>query len=274
MASSIISGLVSGLMGSTWGSHAAWAEDISVASVRPSGSEKPVERISLQTLKTMRDPFKRMGMDLLDAHEDKTKSELETVPVTDFKMVGVLTGPYKTRALVRSPSGAVYTVSDGTRIGTQNGYIRKVLQDRIIVNEVMQDVLGERELVTSELRLTSKGVEKGVSSVQSVYTSAASSKKTDGNEAHAKDGAKEEVKASPPAAAAPANSAPASGATGTAAATGAPAAATAAPAAATAAPAATTAAPAAPAGNSFNLAVPAPVALPQVNGMQKTAGSK
>ncbi|MFL5815428.1 MAG: pilus assembly protein PilP [Bdellovibrionia bacterium] len=244
---------VSGLVFSSVGSLSAWAEDISVAPVRPSGSDRPVERISVQTLRTMRDPFKRLGMDLPDAHEDKAKSELESLPVSEFKMVGVLTGPYKTRALVRSPAGNVYTVSDGTRIGSQNGYVRKVLQDRIIVNEVLQDVLGERELVTSELKLTSKGVEKGVSSVQSVLTSSASPKKAEGSEAQSKDGAKDgsnsdasskavEIKGSSPAAAAT--------------------------------PAATTAAPAATTGSSYNLAVPAPMALPQANGIQKTAGSK
>jgi Tfp pilus assembly protein PilP len=255
------------LVSCAWGSHtAAWAEDISVTPVQNSGSEKPAERISLQSLKTLRDPFKRLGMDIPENHDEKTKTELESVPVSEFKMVGVLTGPYKTRALVRSPAGNVYTVSDGTRIGTQNGYVRKVLQDRIVVNEVLQDVLGERELVTSELKLTSKGMEKGVSSVQSILPNAASNsgaaKKAVGSEAHDNDGTKEgagaeaakpnEVKVGLPAAS-PVTSAPAQ--------------------TAQTAPA-PQAAQAAIGGNSYNLAVPAPVALPQSNGMQKTAGSK
>lgn len=238
------------LMTFAWGAlSAAWAEDVSVIPVQ-SASEKSSERISLQTLKNLRDPFKRMGLDIPDSHDDKPKSELETVPVSDFKMVGVLTGPYKTRALVRSPSGSVYTISDGTRIGVQNGYVRKVLRDRIIVNEILQDVLGEKELVTSELKLNTKGVEKGVSSVQAVLSSNGSSKKAENDEAHAKE-KQGESKDSAPAAAKPAAPVPASAT----------------------APASKPAA-AAPISGNFNLAVPAPIALPQGNGSQQTAGSK
>jgi Tfp pilus assembly protein PilP len=146
-------------------------------------AENSSERFSLRALKDMRDPFKRLDSDSPTGALEKPKSELENVPVTEFKMVGVLTGPHKTRALIRAPSGAVYPVSDGTKIGVQNGYVRKVLSDRIIINEVLQDVLGERELVTSELKLSTKGVEKGVSNVQVISTSTESS----GNRAWSSD---------------------------------------------------------------------------------------
>jgi Tfp pilus assembly protein PilP len=245
-----------------WGAmNAARAEDISAASVHvpTPNAEKPVERVSLQSLKNLRDPFKRLGLENIDSREEKPKSELETVPVSDFKMVGVLTGPYKTRALVRSPNGNVYTVSDGTRIGVQNGYVRKVLRDRIIVNEIMQDVLGEKELVTSELKLNPKGFEKGVSSVSAVISPG--SKKSEGDESRSKDKPDENNAPSAPPASKPAAQV-------------APAAASAAPA--SAAPAATgISALAAPVvGNSFQSSVPAPVSLPQTNSVQKTAGSR
>jgi Tfp pilus assembly protein PilP len=133
--------------------------------------DKNKDRSILESLKKMRDPFKRPNFDNGDEHEVKIKSELESVPITDLKMVGVLTGPHKTRALIRAPSGAVFPVADGTLIGSQNGYVRKVLTDRVIVNEVITDILGDKEVVTSEIKLNSHNKdEKSVSNVRAVAT--------------------------------------------------------------------------------------------------------
>lgn len=254
--------IISGAWASVWASTCtvAWADALSVIPPQTMATEKPNERVSLQSLKSMRDPFKRIGIDQPDLHDDKVKTELETAPVAEFKMVGVLTGPYKTRALVRGPSGGVYAVSDGTRIGPQNGYVRKVLPDRIIVNEIMQDVVGDKELVTSEIRLTAKNGDKSANTQEHNDIKPVNKKEEDSGNSTLKS-----VPASQPAG----NATPAPAL--------APKAPAQVPAKAAAAPTSATYG-----GSNFNQTIPAPVSAPKpgmMNGpsstsSQPTAGSK
>lgn len=253
--------IVVGTWGAWSGLSTAWADPISVIPPQTMPTEKANERVSLQALKSMRDPFKRLGGELSDVHDEKVKTELETAPVSDFKMVGVLTGPYKTRALVRGPSGNVYPVSDGTRIGTQNGYVRKVLTDRIIVNEIMQDVVGDKELVTSEIKLMAKPSDRLVSVDDKNDVQIVNRKKEESGKPASSPSSSENQTLKP----APASQAPA-----------------AAPAAAPARAASTAQAPVVYGGSNFNLSVPAPISAPKMgatfvspsNSSQQTAGSK
>ncbi len=234
----------------------AWAKDIAASSVQPAEAEaaaadKSSDRDALQALREMRDPFKRIGTDVPDVRDDRPRSELESSPVNEFKLVGVLTGPYKTRALIRGPNGTIHTVSIGTRIGVQNGHVKAVLADRIIVTEVVQDVLGEKENITSEIRLSTKANDKGVSSVQGVSPRQDTMKYDDfkSNGAPATPSSSQVVPAT---------------------------------LSKSLAPAAATAAAAMVGGVNFNLAVPPPISAPKIgtitgqtsNASQQTAGSK
>ena len=110
----------------------------------------PPPPISAADLKSMRDPFKQV---VSDKSSLLAKPDIEQIPVDQFRLVAVLTGPSKIRALLRGPDGKLFTVFQGQLIGTRNGRIRRIEEDRVVVNESVVDLLGERETVATEIPL-------------------------------------------------------------------------------------------------------------------------
>jgi type IV pilus assembly protein PilP len=74
---------------------------------------------------------------------------LEKVDLDQLKLVGVILAPSGNMALVEEASGKGYIVSVGTRIGINSGKISEIMQDRIIVDEEIEDVTGK---ITKEKR--------------------------------------------------------------------------------------------------------------------------
>ncbi len=106
--------------------------------------------ISANALLKLRDPFKRPQIQntLLGA-----KSELETIPVEQFKMLGVLTGPEKVRAMIAGPSGKTYFVSENMKVGVHRGWIKRITPQSVVVREKIVNLLGKEEEVDSVVSL-------------------------------------------------------------------------------------------------------------------------
>lgn len=102
----------------------------------------------------MRDPFKRPE---IETAKTAPKTPLEIFSVDTFKMIGVLTGPEKMRALLRDQEGKTHIVSETMRIGTRGGVIQKITDDAIYVREKIVNVLGQEESVDSAIPLMEKG---------------------------------------------------------------------------------------------------------------------
>jgi Tfp pilus assembly protein PilP len=81
------------------------------------------------------------------------KSDLERFPVDQFKLVGVITGPTRLRALLLSPEGKSFFVAENMKIGIKNGSIRKITTAMVVVREKVMNVIGQEENVDSEIRL-------------------------------------------------------------------------------------------------------------------------
>jgi hypothetical protein len=106
----------------------------------------------------VRDPFKKPT---LRAVESKPRSELELYPVEKFKLVAVITGPKKLRAMLQGPDGKSYFVAEGMAIGFRKGVIRKITHDAVLVREQVLNVLGQEENVDSDLKLPEEGKSLG-----------------------------------------------------------------------------------------------------------------
>lgn len=116
----------------------------------------------INELKKLRDPFKRPPAEI--RKEEGPKSDLELIPTESFKMVGVLTGPHRIRAILVSPDGKTHMVAESMKIGQRGGVIRKIYEDRVTVREKQVDVLGESENVDIDIPLqtqTKGGVPAG-----------------------------------------------------------------------------------------------------------------
>ncbi len=78
---------------------------------------------------------------------------LQRIGLSQLKLVGIIVSPAGNKALVEEPSGKGYIISKGTYVGTNFGRVKKVLNDRVIVEEEVEDFAGEMKPQTRELRL-------------------------------------------------------------------------------------------------------------------------
>lgn len=111
--------------------------------------EGGVDSLAAAAMK-LRDPFK---LPLRVEETLRPLTELERYPLTDFVMLGVITGPKKVRAMIRDPKGQVHTVTLGDRIGTREGKIQLITESGISVEEKVVNVLGQEEHVVSQIQL-------------------------------------------------------------------------------------------------------------------------
>jgi type IV pilus assembly protein PilP len=82
---------------------------------------------------------------------------LQKIDVSQLKVVGIIMSPSGNTALVEDPSGKGYVITAGTYVGSNFGRVSKILQDRIIVEEEVEDFFtGQMKLQPVELRLQKK----------------------------------------------------------------------------------------------------------------------
>ncbi|MDR3608021.1 MAG: hypothetical protein P4M08_11655 [Oligoflexia bacterium] len=102
-------------------------------------------------LRSMRDPFKLIQTDAVEMRE---KSDLENVPIEDIRVVAILTGPTRTRAVVKlGAANKTYVVGEGMRVGTDEEIIEKITSRGVMLVGSRINVVGDRETVTTELPL-------------------------------------------------------------------------------------------------------------------------
>jgi len=99
--------------------------------------------------KKFRDPFKEPAV----AEIQETRSELERYAVTDFKVVAVITGPLRMRAMLLGPDSKTHYVSEKMKIGLRDGVITKITTKSIVVREKVVNPLGEVEYFDTEIAM-------------------------------------------------------------------------------------------------------------------------
>ncbi|MGB9498746.1 MAG: pilus assembly protein PilP [Dissulfuribacterales bacterium] len=77
---------------------------------------------------------------------------IEKVALSQLKLTGILRTPDKHCALVQEVSGKGYIVKQGTYIGNKGGQVKKILKDRVVVEEKYLDVYGKIAVRKSELK--------------------------------------------------------------------------------------------------------------------------
>ncbi len=105
---------------------------------------------------SFRDPFQRPQ--IRDA-ANLPKSELERFSVEQMELLGVITGPIKMRASIRTPDGKLHMVAEKQRIGNRNGFIRKINPGEVLVTEKVLTAWGKEEEQEIQLRIASKNKE-------------------------------------------------------------------------------------------------------------------
>jgi type IV pilus assembly protein PilP len=93
-----------------------------------------------------------------DAEKQKKKrriplTPLERVDLSQLRLVGIIQAPTGNKALVEEASGKGYIIKKGTFIGIHAGRVLEIQKDRVIVEEEVENVLGQFTLEKKELKL-------------------------------------------------------------------------------------------------------------------------
>jgi type IV pilus assembly protein PilP len=78
---------------------------------------------------------------------------LQKYEISQLKLVAILFTPEGNTALVEDATGKGYFVKRGTLVGKNDGKVARILKDRVIIEEVYLDVLGQRKVNEAALML-------------------------------------------------------------------------------------------------------------------------
>lgn len=68
---------------------------------------------------------------------------LQKYEISQLKLVAIITSPQGNIALVEDAQGKGYFLKKGTVVGSNDGKVKQILKDRVIVEEVYQDIFGQ-----------------------------------------------------------------------------------------------------------------------------------
>lgn len=118
----------------------------------------PTEVISMQESLNLRDPFKKPSK-YSEPGGDISTPELERYPLDQIKIVGIITGPKKPRALLTTPNNKMYIVQENDKVGNRSGILKKIRDRSIIIREKIVNVIGQEENTDIELKYNQKTAE-------------------------------------------------------------------------------------------------------------------
>ena len=78
---------------------------------------------------------------------------MEQFEVSDFELVGIVSGSGIKKAMVQDPTGKGFLVQIGTHIGKGGGKISRVADKEIIIEEPYRDFLGRKSFRKISLKI-------------------------------------------------------------------------------------------------------------------------
>jgi type IV pilus assembly protein PilP len=107
------------------------------------------------------DPFKPFIQLVSAKGGSKTgpMTPLQKYDLSQLKLVAIISNPEGNIALVEDVAGKGYFLKKGTWIGKNDGKVTKILKDKVIVEEVYQDIFGQTK--TNEVSIFLHKVEEG-----------------------------------------------------------------------------------------------------------------
>ncbi len=107
-----------------------------------------------------RDPFRSFHWDRIRMERDKLaeRGPLEQYDLSQLSVVAIVWAHDTARALVQDPAGRAYIVSEGTRMGKNDGKVIRIDDTLVLVKETYYNFLAEESTRDVELRIrTSQG---------------------------------------------------------------------------------------------------------------------
>jgi Tfp pilus assembly protein PilP len=93
-----------------------------------------------------RDPFRPMTLRTkVTSRNRENLSPLERLDLGQLKVVGIIWDIKEPRAMVEDTAGLGYTVKVGTPIGSNDGKVKAIHRNQIIIEEISADIYGQRK---------------------------------------------------------------------------------------------------------------------------------
>lgn len=112
--------------------------------------------LTLENSLKLRDPFAIFKDDVLLNPQFSSLPELERYPLDRFRLIGVIVGTKKNKAMLVSPDGKLHIVSENVKIGVRNGRIKSIMEGNVLVEEKVINILGKEEKIISKIELDNK----------------------------------------------------------------------------------------------------------------------
>jgi type IV pilus assembly protein PilP len=134
------------------------AKNKSEAAVDAEKSPTTAPRISAPN---KRDPFRPFTLNVRSgsARRRENLSPLERYELGQLKLVGVIWDVKEPNAMVEDAGGLGYRVKVGTPIGSNEGKVKTILQDGIVVEEFQVDLYGAKNKREVKIRLSPEKAE-------------------------------------------------------------------------------------------------------------------
>jgi len=107
------------------------------------------------------DPFKHFIQltPIREASRSVPLTPLQKYEISQLKLVAIITTPEGNIALVEDSAGKGYFLKKGTGIGKNDGKVKKILKDKVIIEEVYEDIFGQKKV--NEISLFLHRIEEG-----------------------------------------------------------------------------------------------------------------
>lgn len=123
--------------------------------VPKSAAEKPASAPAMKA--GNRDPFRPMSMRArANTRPRENLSPLERFDLGQLKIVGIVWDLKEPRAMIEDPAGLGYVVKVGTPIGNNDGKVKAIHRNQIVVEEFYEDAYGARKPRDVSMRLLSE----------------------------------------------------------------------------------------------------------------------
>ena len=93
-----------------------------------------------------------------DAQAERAKllPPLERYGLEEFKLIGIVWNRTKRVAMVTDSGGKTYAITEGMKIGLNEGKVEKILPDQVIVSEKVRDAFDNVKLEQAVLKIKSE----------------------------------------------------------------------------------------------------------------------
>lgn len=108
------------------------------------------------------DPFKSfivVRRELEEKEQEKPKTYLETLDISQVTISAIVLGSEGNWALVRDSKGDGHVIKVGTLIGRKNGRVKSILEKEVIVTESYMDIRGREIIKDISIKLPSAEID-------------------------------------------------------------------------------------------------------------------